>query len=96
MSAHTKVEASGGILLPPGVSTLQGWSPGTELEVQNTPGAVVLRPLGAAPASVPIDWEAFRRGLPKHEGPPATLEEMERAIDQGRAERWARKEHDSQ
>lgn len=89
MTAHIKVESSGSLILPKRLLDLKGWLPGTELEVQDTADGIVLRSrVPATPRVVPIDWEEFRRGMPIHEGPPASLADMDRAIEKEAARRW--------
>jgi bifunctional DNA-binding transcriptional regulator/antitoxin component of YhaV-PrlF toxin-antitoxin module len=94
VTKHAKVSDAGSYELPSELLSRKGWRPGTELEVEETADGFTIR--AVEPAAPPgFDYEAFRRRVPKHEGPPATLEDMQRGIDQAMAERWARKEANS-
>lgn len=96
MTKLTKVTAAGEAVLGSDLLSGKGWAPGTELEVVSTPqGLLIRRAATMAPPAERIDWDEFRRRVPKHEGPPKTLEDMQRGIDEAMAERWARKEANS-
>ncbi|HEY0115458.1 MAG TPA: AbrB/MazE/SpoVT family DNA-binding domain-containing protein [Allosphingosinicella sp.] len=95
MTEHTKVTQAGEVVLSKHLLQGRGWAPGTELEVEETPQGVLIRvPRPKAPAER-ISYEEFRRRVPKYEGPPVSLEDMQNGIDQAMAERWARKEANS-
>jgi hypothetical protein len=64
------------------------------LEVEETVEGFTIRAVERA-APPGFDYEAFRRDVPKHEGPPVSIEEMNEGIDRAMAERWARKEASS-
>lgn len=92
MTEHTKVTAAGEVIVPRRVLEARGWAPGMELEVDETPQGVIIRPARAGAPTERISYEEFRRRVPKYEGPTVTLEEMDRAIDQAMAERWKAKQ----
>jgi hypothetical protein len=93
MTEHTKISPEGSLNLSKDVVEQEGWRPGTELEVLHIADGILIREKRAAKPG--IDWEEFRRRMPKYEGPPVSLEDMERGIELERARRWARKERDS-
>lgn len=92
MAEQAKIVSAGALAVPQDVLDRLGWSVETDLELIETGDGLLVRKKVSAPG---FDYAAFRRRVPKHEGPPASLEDMQRGIDQAMAERWARKEADS-
>ena len=72
----TTVSTKGQVILPKAVRTRRGWTPGTQLVVEDTPGGVLLK--AAAPLS-PTRFEDVR-GMLAYSGPPKTIEEMNEGI----------------
>lgn len=96
MAKHVKLTASGALELPPGLAERKGWHPETQFEVEETATGLEVRVVEQQElANHSFDYEAFRRNVPKHEGPPVSIEDMNKAIDLAMAERWARKEANS-
>lgn len=93
MNAQTKLSAKGQVVIPKAVRDRLQWAEGEALEVVETAGGVLLRRKGAPREKISI--EEFRRRMPIYEGPPATLEEMDAAIEAARIERWLHKERNS-
>lgn len=93
MNAQTKMSAKGQVVIPKAVRERLRWSKGADLEIVETAEGVLLR--RRQPQRERISIEEFRRRMPKYDGPPASLEDMNEAIDRAMAERWARKERDS-
>jgi AbrB family looped-hinge helix DNA binding protein len=93
VTEHIRITAEGEAIVPKDVCEKLNWKPGTEVEIESAGDRAVLRPKTAPRER--ISYEEFRRRVPKHEGPPATLEDMRKAIDTALAERWARKERNS-
>lgn len=93
MTKHVKLNKDGAIEVPAELVADQGWTLDSDLEVEVTANGLTFRAPKQQPTANPgFDYEEFRRRVPKHEGPPATLEDMERAIDAAMRERWLRKE----
>ena len=92
MTEQTKITLAGELILSPQLLAETGWAPGTELEVEQTSRGLLIRPARSRAREGRISYEEFRRRVPRYEGPPATLEDMQRGIDQAMAERWAAKE----
>lgn len=86
MTAHTKVSAKGQIVIPKHLRDRLDWSIGTELEIEESPGGLVLR--ARHDPTKRISYEEFRRRMPKYDGPPISAEEMNEAILQEAARRW--------
>ncbi len=90
MNAQTKLSAKGQVVIPKPVRERLNWGEGDRLEILETADGVLLRRKVASPT--PITIEQFLAERPVYRGRPATLEEMDEAIERARAERWARKE----
>lgn len=90
MTEQTRISSSGEVVVPRDVVAGQGWTADTELELVASPEGVLIRPKSQPRET--ISWEEFRRRVPKHEGPALSLEQMDAAIERGRAERWKAKE----
>lgn len=93
MTQHIKITHDGEAIIPRNVCERLNWLPGMEVDVEARIDKVVVKTMPVPRER--ISWEEFRQRVPRHEGPAATLRDMERAVEQGRAERWARKERDS-
>ena len=95
MTRFARLNKDRALELPAALVDARGWQPGAEFEVEETAVGLIIRVAAAPAVREGIDWEEFRRRVPKHEGPPASLEDMEDAIEAGRRERWSRKEASS-
>jgi AbrB family looped-hinge helix DNA binding protein len=93
MAEHTRISSDGEAIIPKEVCERLNWRPGMEIEIDAGGEGLIVRP--ARRARKKISWEEFRSRMPKHVGPPASLEQMEQAIERERMERWIRKEHSS-
>ena len=85
MDDQTKLSAKGQVVVPKEVRDALDWAPGLELTVTRSGDRVILEPV--RPKRETISWEEFRRRVPRHEGPPASIEDMNRAVDRMFAER---------
>lgn len=93
MTKHASISPDGDLKLPKDIVAEEGWEPGTKLVVLHTADGMLIRPAGGSkPARQRISWDEFRRRVPPHEGPPLSLEDMDRAMDRAMAERWKAKE----
>lgn len=90
MNAIVKLSAAGAVVLPEELRDRLHLEPGAEFEVTGSGDRVVLQRRVAAAPRETITHEEFLARLPKYDGPPVTLEDMERAIEAGRAERVAK------
>lgn len=90
MTEHIKIMPTGEAIIPKDVCEKLDWHPGTEVELDSDAGRVVLRSKQKPRPKITI--QQFMAERPSFVGQPATLEEMNEAIERGRAERWAAKE----
>lgn len=93
MSEHIKITPGGEAVIPRDVCERLDWRPGKELVLDAGRGQIMVRAKDSSRER--IDYQEFRRRVPKFEGPPKSLEDMQRGIDEAMAERWARKEANS-
>ncbi|MFN3388804.1 MAG: AbrB/MazE/SpoVT family DNA-binding domain-containing protein [Allosphingosinicella sp.] len=80
MTAHITLSSKGQIVIPKDIRDALGLKPGEKLAVSLRGGKIVMEP--SEPVGERISFEEFRRRVPKYEGPPATIEEMNRAVDE--------------
>ena len=76
---RTKLSTKGQLIIPRDLRQRLGWHPGTELEVEERDGGVVLR----LPIDLPETSLDDLVGCAGYKGPRRTLEEMEEAIARG-------------
>ncbi len=76
-----RIDKSGRIVVPKPLQERLGLKPGTELEVLDQPGGVLLRTVGERPALVKVD------GLWVHQGVPQRGANWDRVIEKVREER---------
>jgi AbrB family looped-hinge helix DNA binding protein len=75
-AARTRLSTKGQVILPKAIRAKRNWTPGTELEVRETPEGVLLT---AAARFEPTRFEDVRGCLPSI-GRTVSLEEMEEGI----------------
>jgi AbrB family looped-hinge helix DNA binding protein len=73
----TRVSSKGQVVLPKAIRDAHGWSPGTELLIEDGPNGVLLRP---RPRIAPSDLDAVAGCLHVDGAPARTVEEMDAAI----------------
>lgn len=83
---RTRLSSKGQIVLPKEVRERQGWTVGTEFEVEPKGDVVVLRPT-AEPLFPPTTIEEVR-GCAGYTGPRVSLEEMDAAVEEEARRMW--------
>ncbi len=93
MNAQTKMSAKGQCVIPRAVRDRKGWHAGDPLEVIEGVDSVTLRKRDPAIARLgpPLNNDEFWAALPKYDGPPITLEQMDAAVLAEAAARYRRK-----
>jgi AbrB family looped-hinge helix DNA binding protein len=79
----TRLSSKGQIIIPKKIRSRHKWNPGQELSVIDTGDGILLKPAQTF-KKTKLDQVA---GILKYSGTPITLEEMEKAIEQGALER---------
>jgi AbrB family looped-hinge helix DNA binding protein len=87
MTATTKLSAKGQVVIPADVRRSLGLKPGQTLQVRQTGGGVMLTPVLAKSGRTTDELLAEIRKIYTHKGPPATIEDMDRAVERMFAER---------
>jgi AbrB family looped-hinge helix DNA binding protein len=80
MNALTKMSSKGQVVIPKDVRDALGWTEGQELRVIKSGGRAMIEL--ATPKREKISWEEFRRRVPRYEGPAASIEDMDAAIEE--------------
>ena len=80
MTAQITLSSKGQIVIPKDIRDALGLKAGEKLAVSLRGGKIVMEP--PEPHGERITYEEFRRRVPKYEGPPATIEDMNRAVDE--------------
>jgi AbrB family looped-hinge helix DNA binding protein len=83
----TKISSKGQVVLPKALRDDYDWPAGTDLMIERRPDYITLRRIASVPATT-VDEVS---GMLKYDGPPISLEDMERGIDAALRERWLRK-----
>jgi len=81
MSAQTRLSAKGQVVIPKDVRDALGLKVGQEFEVVPSGGGVLLLPKVKKSGRSFEEITAELRALIKYDGPPATLEEMDQAVE---------------
>lgn len=82
-----KFSTKGQLVVPKELRDAYGWSMGSAVELINEGDGVKIRPARVKKRYTIDDLY----GILPYSGPPKTLEDMQRGIDEAMAERWARK-----
>ena len=77
--SRTRLSTKGQIVVPQEICKRHGWSPGTDLDVEDRGNCVVIRLASRAPTTTVDDL----LGCLEYTGPAKTLEEMEQGIAEG-------------
>jgi AbrB family looped-hinge helix DNA binding protein len=80
MSARTKLSAKGQVVIPKDVRDALGLKPGQALDVTQTGGGVLLRPVADKPQRTFEEVMIRIRARINHDGPRASLEDMKQAV----------------
>ena len=89
MNAQTKLSAKGQVVIPKEVRDRLQWKEGAALEVVERADGVLLRPPPAKRERITI--EEFMRRIPPYEGPPLSLEDIDKAVLKEAARRYRTK-----
>jgi AbrB family looped-hinge helix DNA binding protein len=85
MTAQTKLSAKGQVVIPKDVRDRLGWPQGSELEVIETAGGVLLRKPQSRKALTFEEATARIRKVVNYQGPPLTIEQLSWSAEADRA-----------
>ncbi len=80
MTTQTKLSVKGQVVIPKDVRDALNLKPGETLNVKRVGRQVVMEV--ASPARAKISYEEFRRRVPKYEGPPVSISDINAAVDE--------------
>jgi AbrB family looped-hinge helix DNA binding protein len=87
-AAETTLSTKGQVVLPKAVRDRLGWRPGTRVTIEQTPDGVVLR---RAPLFRPTTIDEVAGCLkPYYKGPPISVEDMDKGIEELFRSEWGR------
>ena len=86
MGVEIKISSKGQIVIPKGMRDALHLRAGETLHATREGQRIVLQ-RQARPARETISYEEFKRRVPPHKGPAATIEEMDAAVDRMFVER---------
>jgi AbrB family looped-hinge helix DNA binding protein len=72
----TRLSTKGQLILPKAIRDKRGWKPGMELDIEDRPEGVLVKPVEAKKKFTIDHWGSVL----KYKGPPHTIEEMDAAI----------------
>ena len=81
MQESTKISAKGQVVLPAAIRRALGLEVGQTLRVTPTSNGVLLTPVTEKSGKTTDELLEELRSIYAHRGPPATIEDMERAVD---------------
>ncbi|WP_010183709.1 AbrB/MazE/SpoVT family DNA-binding domain-containing protein [Sphingomonas sp. PAMC 26605] len=87
MGVDLKLSSKGQVVIPKDVRDALGLDVGSTLRMTRVGRQIVLEAPLAETARPKINFEEFRKRVPRYEGPSATLEQMNEAVDRMFAER---------
>ena len=86
MNVRAKISSKGQLVLPKAVRDAHGLGPGSEVEVESVGDTIVLKPRPRANRKkYTLDQVA---GFLKYNGPPVTVEDMNRGIQEEARRMW--------
>jgi AbrB family looped-hinge helix DNA binding protein len=84
--ARSRVSSKGQVVIPKAMRDALRWSEGTDVELERKPGGIFMK---AASLRLPTPSELARvAGCLKYNGPPKTIEEMDRAVGDAFRRKW--------
>jgi AbrB family looped-hinge helix DNA binding protein len=88
MSSQTKLSVKGQVVIPKDVRDALNLKPGETLNVKRVGNQIVME--AVAPSRKKISYEEFRKRIPKYDGPPVSIEEMNAAVDEMFVQKYRR------
>ena len=86
MNVRARISSKGQLVLPKAVRDAFGLGPGSEVEIESTGNSIVLKPITRRNRKrYTVDEVA---GFLKYEGPPVSIRDMDRAIEDEVRRKW--------
>jgi AbrB family looped-hinge helix DNA binding protein len=88
MNARARISSKGQLVLPKAVRDAYGLGPGSEVDIESAGETIVLRPRVRKPRSGRTYTLDDVAGMLKYDGPPVSIREMDRAVEEEFRRRW--------
>lgn len=88
MNARAKISSKGQLVLPKNVREAYGLGPGSEVEIESAGDTIILRPRVRKSRKGRVYTLDEVAGMLKYEGPPISIRDMDRAIEDEVRRRW--------
>lgn len=88
MNARAKISSKGQLVLPKVIRDSHGLGPGSEVDIESAGDTIILRPHVRKPLvrrTYSLDEVA---GMLKYDGPPVSIRDMDRAVEEEFRRRW--------
>lgn len=87
MNMETRLSSKGQVVIPKDIRDALRLVPGERLRVSREAGRIIIEQVEPDRQREKISYEEFRRRVPRWEGPPASIQDMNAAVDRMFAER---------
>lgn len=88
MNVRAKISSKGQLVLPKAVRDAHGLGPGSEVDIESGSDVIVLRPRVPKPRSGRTYTLDEVAGMLEYDGPPVSIREMNRAVEEEFRRRW--------
>jgi AbrB family looped-hinge helix DNA binding protein len=88
MNVRAKISSNGQLVLPKAVREAYGLTAGSEVEIESVGETIVLRPHVRRPRTGRVYTLDEVAGMLKYDGPPVSIRDMDRAVEEEFRRRW--------
>lgn len=88
MNARARISSKGQLVLPKAVRDAYGLGPGSEVDIESVGETIVLRPRVRKPPTGRVYTLDQVAGMLKYDGPPVSIRDMDRAVEEEFRRRW--------
>jgi AbrB family looped-hinge helix DNA binding protein len=88
MNARARISSKGQLVLPKAVRDEYGLGPGSEVDIEGVGETIVLRPRTRKRKTGRIYTLDEVAGMLKYDGPPVSIRDMDRAVEEEFRRRW--------
>jgi AbrB family looped-hinge helix DNA binding protein len=88
MNVRAKISSKGQLVLPKAVRDAYGLTAGSEVEIESVGETIVLRPHVRRPRTGRVYTLDEVAGMLKYDGPPVSIRDMDRAVEEEVRRRW--------
>lgn len=88
MNARVKISSKGQLVLPKAVRDEFGLVAGSEMDIESVGDAIMLRPRGKKQKNGRVYTVDEVAGMLKYDGPPVSIRDMDRAVDEEFRRLW--------